>query len=273
MAKETNAIEANRQHPKQIMCIGRSDCLGRTGIQTDVKTIMALGNYATTVVTSVYANHQDTPFDANECTTTLIVRQMEEIITTVRPDCVKIGRLYSSEQVNLIERTLQRHLPDIKIVMAPILVGPNDVEYQSVRALSALKRDLAVHTDLLVLSHREAEIITGAEIKDEDDLDHVATMILSLGCQAVLIAGVQLCLEDETHPQTVIDILATMNGIERFRDIPNPLINHPGAKTTLASACASYLADGLSIQEAVVKGREFMCKALADHVHIPVLDN
>lgn len=255
--------------PKQIMCIGRSDCLGQTGIQTDIKTIMALGNYASTVVTAVYAGSVDTPYDVNECSTTLIVRQIEEIITQIRPDCVKIGRLYSSEQVNIIEKTLTRLIPEVKIVMAPILIGPEGTQYLSVRAMSALKRDLAVRTELLVLSHKEAEIISGAEINEYDDLEHVAMMLLSIGCQAVLIAGVQLSLQEMDQDLEMVDILATMDGIEKFKDIPNPLINHPGAKTTLASACASYMADGYCVSDAVVKGRNFMMEALEDHVHIP----
>jgi hydroxymethylpyrimidine/phosphomethylpyrimidine kinase len=83
-------------------------------------------------------------------------------------------------------------------------------------------------------------------------MQHAARALLALGAPAVLLKGGHL------EGDTVVDLLATQDGVEEFSDGRIETRHTHGTGCTLASAVAAGLAQGLRLSEAVVRGRRYV---------------
>lgn len=240
----------------RVLAIGLSDCLGRAGLQGDVRAITAMGGRASTVVTVVTADDTSMAFDWVEMSPTIIVRQFERILLVEGADCIKIGQLHSEEQIDLVANLILRRAQGLPVVMAPVVASIDGAPRLSVRAASALKRALLVMAELLCVSVREAEVLTGMTVRDEDAMMEAAAMMLTLGARNVIVHGGAFGRDVAT------DILATQDDILRYDDGPAGAHMVYGAKTALAGAAAAGLAKGLAIEAAVAGAREYLKFAL-----------
>jgi len=242
----------------RVMCIGRSDSLGGGGVQGDVKAITALGGYGTTVVTNVTAGDGVETFDNVELTPTIIVRQMETIITDIGVDCIKMGQLASAEQIDIIANTMERLTPTAPLVLAPVLLKPDGTSRMTTRALAALKRRLIFCAQAISVTVPEAELLTGMEINDVDAMMHAAFMLLTFGCKAVLVHGAQF------GPEGLTDILATEDDVVILDDAPSQADKFYGAKTALAAAIATGMAQGMETIPAIHRARAYTHKGMLE---------
>lgn len=236
----------------RVLAIGLSDCLGRAGLQGDVRAVTAMGGRAATVVTVVTADDTSMAFDWVELSPTIIVRQFERILLVEGADCIKIGQLHSEEQIDLIANLIRRRADTTPVVISPVVASIDGAPRLSVRAASALKRELLVMAELICVSVREAEVLTGMTVRDEDAMMEAAAMMLTFGANNVLVHGGAFGREAAT------DILATQDDVLRFEDSPAGAHMVYGAKTALASAAAAGLARGRPIDLAVAGAREYL---------------
>jgi|GEM_PF-622791 len=252
------APEKAEKQPGQgrVLAIGRSDCLCRAGVQGDVRTITTLGGYPSTVVTVVTADDTNQAFDWVELPPTIIVRQLERVLKDQGIDCIKIGQLHSEEQIDIVANTIERLVDNVPLIVAPVLVAHDGMPRLSVRAASALKRRLLIMASVLCLSVREAEILAGMEIKDEDMLTDAAFMLLTLGCKTVFVHGGDFGRDKAT------DILATEHDVIRFDDGLPQAEKLLGAKTAVSSAIATGIAQGMELLEAVHYARQHLQEAV-----------
>lgn len=235
----------------RVMCIGRSDCLGRAGVQGDAQTVSQLGGLPATVITMVCADDSTNAYDWVEMPPTIIVRQLERILRDLGVDCVKIGQLHSQETIDIITNTLERLTRDLPMVVSPVLVSADGQPRHSVRSMAALKRKLLVHTTVLAVSSREAELLTGMEIRDPDAMMNAAAMLLTLGARSVFVHGGMFGSDSTT------DILVTEDDIHTY----TAHLSHEsvfGAKTALSAAIATGIAQGRTIQAAVELARDHL---------------
>lgn len=242
----------------RVMCVGRSDSLGGGGIQGDIKAITALGGYATAVVTNVTAGDGVETFDNVELTPTIIVRQMETIITEIGVDCIKMGQLASGEQIDIIANTMERLMPDVPLVLAPVLLKPNGQSRMTTRALATLKRRLIFCAQAISVTVTEAELLTGMEIRDQDAMMHAAFMLLTFGCKAVLVHGAQF------GPEGLTDMMATEDDVVILDDAPSQADNFYGAKTALAAAIATSMAQGMDTETGIHRARAYTHKGMKE---------
>ncbi len=102
----------------------------------------------------------------------------------------------------------------------------------------------------------EAEVLVGQPIGDLPAMRRAAELLLTLGVPAVLLKGGHLAGE------TVVDLLATEDGVEEFTDRRIHTRNTHGTGCTLASAVAAGLAQGLGLTAAVARGRNYVRRAM-----------
>jgi hydroxymethylpyrimidine/phosphomethylpyrimidine kinase len=102
----------------------------------------------------------------------------------------------------------------------------------------------------------EAEILAGRSIDTIEAMHAAAAELLGLGCRAVLLKGGHLA------GNTVHDVLATAAG-QCVWESPRIETRHThGTGCTLASGIAAGLAQGLDIEEAVDRAREYVRRAI-----------
>jgi len=102
----------------------------------------------------------------------------------------------------------------------------------------------------------EAEALTGLTIKTEDHMIEAAKILMTCGPQAVLLKGGHL------EGPNLVDILLTKEGVSRFTGQRIESRHTHGTGCTLASAIACGLGQGLSIVDAVTRGRIYVRKAM-----------
>jgi hydroxymethylpyrimidine kinase/phosphomethylpyrimidine kinase/thiamine-phosphate diphosphorylase len=123
-------------------------------------------------------------------------------------------------------------------------------------ALIVLKERLIPLSYLLTPNIPEAEKLTGLVIVDEEGMQEAARLLCRMGARNVLIKGGHL-------PEGVsVDILFDGSGFTRFQ-VPRILTkNSHGTGCTLASAIATFLAQGEPLQKAVARAKEFVTQAI-----------
>ena len=239
----------------RILVVAGSDSGGGAGIQADIKTIMALGGYATTALTAVTA--QDTLGVHGVVTIPpgFVALQMRRVLDDIGADAVKSGMLGDAATIEAVAGVLAER-PALPFVLDPVMVAKGGHALLEPGAVAALKRLLVPLASVLTPNVPEAEALCGTTIRTVDDLEHAAAALLTLGAPAVLVKGGHL------EAEVVTDVLATAQGVVRFTS-PRQATRHThGTGCTLASAIAAGLAQGMRLQDAVVRACAYVQAAI-----------
>jgi len=123
-------------------------------------------------------------------------------------------------------------------------------------AVEALRKQLLPLADLVTPNIPEAEALTGLAIKGPDDMEAAANAILAMGPASVLLKGGHL------EGDKLVDVLVTPLGTEKFKSTRIDTRHTHGTGCTLASAIATGLAQGMMIEEAVGRARDYVLEAI-----------
>jgi hydroxymethylpyrimidine/phosphomethylpyrimidine kinase len=123
-------------------------------------------------------------------------------------------------------------------------------------------RDLLVpRAALLTPNAPEAEALTGLTVASTDDLRRAGEALLALGAHAVLMKGGHV-LNGEGGGERVIDLLITRQGETAFEGERIDTRHTHGTGSTLASACAVGIAQGLPLEQAVARAWGYVAEAI-----------
>ena len=145
----------------------------------------------------------------------------------------------------------------LPLVVDPVMVAKGGARLLDVEAMSALKARLLPLATLVTPNLPEAEVLCGMSIADEPTMRLAASMLLTLGPQAVLLKG------GHGGEDIVLDLLATADGIREFRHPRQQTRHTHGTGCTLASAVACGLAAGLALERAVEQALTYVQAASA----------
>ena len=87
---------------KTALTIAGSDSSGGAGIQADIKTMQANGVYAMSAITALTAQNTTGVTGIMEVSPEFLEKQLDAVITDIRPDAVKIGMVSSEELIKMI---------------------------------------------------------------------------------------------------------------------------------------------------------------------------
>jgi len=241
----------------RVLIVAGSDSGGGAGIQADVKTVTALGGYAATAITALTAQSTRGVFGVVPVDPLFVAKQMEVVLSDIGADCVKTGMLHSAEVIEHVVRTLERHARGVPVIVDPVMVAKGGAALLAVEAVSALKLRLVPCAALLTPNAPEAEALSGVRLESPDDMGRAADALLGLGAGAVLVKGGHLAGE------TVVDLLRTADGVERRFESPRLVSRSThGTGCTLASAIAAGVAEGLRLEDAVARARDYVMQAI-----------
>jgi hydroxymethylpyrimidine/phosphomethylpyrimidine kinase len=198
-----------------------------------------------------------------------IRQQIEIVLDDLGADALKTGMLHDAAVIETVAAVVAERAAGIPLVLDPVMVAKGGAPLIEEGAIGALKRLLVPQAAVLTPNLPEAEILAGHAIPDLATMRGTATELLQLGCRAVLLKGGHL------PGDTVYDVLATADG-QRIWNSPRIHSRHThGTGCTLASAIAAGLAQGLGIEAAVERAREYVQRAIASapglgHGHGPL---
>ena len=240
----------------RVLTIAGSDSGGGAGLQADLKVITALGGYGMSVITAITAQNTLGVTRIQDVDLDVIEAQIDAVLLDVGVDVVKIGMLASPEIVRTVAKALHRHGVK-RIVLDPVLRATSGASLGGDDTAQAMITELFPMATLITPNMEEASLLLGHEISGADDFKMAAQQLLEMGPQAVLIKGGHL---DATHTQ-ITDFLmwkTLEDGLEvtqskEFKHYRVNTLNTHGTGCSLASAIATYLADGHDLSHAVAK--------------------
>ncbi len=240
---------------KTALTIAGSDCSGGAGIQADMKTMTMNGVYAMSVITALTAQNTTGVRSILEVTPEFLGDQLDMIFEDIAPDAIKIGMVSSKELIEVISQKLENYKGK-NIVVDPVMVATSGSELMKNDAVTTLVDKLFPIATLVTPNIPEAQVLSGIEIKKEEDMMVTAKKIGDTYNCAVLIKGGH-SINDAN------DLLYSKGEFKWFygKRIDND--NTHGTGCTLSSAIASNLAKGYNIEESVQRAKDYISGALS----------
>jgi hydroxymethylpyrimidine/phosphomethylpyrimidine kinase len=241
----------------RVLIVAGSDSGGGAGIQADVKAVTVLGGYAATAVTALTAQNTQGVFGVVSVDPDFVAQQMEVVLSDIGADAIKTGMLHSAAVIAVVASTLQRLASNIPVVVDPVMVAKGGTQLLADEAREALVQLLLPQAALVTPNVPEAEALSGVRIRTLDDMRRAGDLILASGASAVLLKGGHL------PGNTVVDVLRTIDG--EAREFEHPRVetrSTHGTGCTLASAVATGIAEGLTLEAAVDAARRYVLQAI-----------
>lgn len=239
---------------KTALTIAGSDSSGGAGIQADIKTMLANGVYAMSAITALTAQNTTGVTGIMEVTPDFVGEQLDNIFTDIYPDAVKIGMVSAGPIITQIADKLEEYGAK-NIVVDPVMVATSGSRLIGDDAIATLKARLLPIACVLTPNIPEAEVLSGMEVKTEEDMIAAAKAISDTYHCAVLCKG--------GHQLNDANDLLYRDGIYKWfygKRIDNP--NTHGTGCTLSSAIASNLAKGFDLDTSVERAKAYVSGAL-----------
>lgn len=242
----------------RVLTIAGSDSGGGAGIQADIKAISATGSYAASVITAVTVQNTIGVQDVFPVPEHIIAAQIDSVLSDIGADAIKIGMLHSAGTVLTIKEALIRNGAR-NIVLDPVMVSTSGHRLIEESAISVLLNELIPMATVITPNIPEAEILSGMKICSADDLPAVARKLSSGGRVSVMLKAGHM------DDPVVRDIFYNA-GNDTITELPSRRIDTPnthGTGCTLSSAFASFLAQGLTPDEAAIAAKNYISDAIS----------
>jgi hydroxymethylpyrimidine/phosphomethylpyrimidine kinase len=239
----------------RVLIIAGSDSGGGAGIQADIKTVTMLGGYAATAITALTIQNTLGVSGVHAAPLEVVEAQARAVLDDIGADVIKTGMLGDAPTVELVARLIEEAA--LPAVVDPVMVAKGGAALLAEDAVRAVRERLLPRAALLTPNAPEAEALTGIAVASPDDQRRAGEALLQAGAQAVLMKGGHL------PGERVVDILMTASGETVFEAERIQTRHTHGTGCTLASACATGLAQGLSLTDAVARAWAYVQEALA----------
>jgi hydroxymethylpyrimidine/phosphomethylpyrimidine kinase len=247
-----------KTRPLCVLTVAGSDSGAGAGVQADVRTIHALGDYALTAITAVTAQNTRGVKAWRAVPTDLLSAQIEAVLVDFPVASIKTGLLPGVAAVRAVARALRR-FPRVPLVLDPVIGSTSGTRFLSEAGLRVLKKELLPRAMLVTPNWPEAEALSGLGVRNVDDAVKAAREILKSGCGAVLLKG------GHGPGRKCEDVLVSAAGeVTRFSGSRIATRNTHGTGCVLSAAIAWELGRGVELIDAVRRARRFLRKALRE---------
>ncbi len=224
----------------RILIIAGSDSGGGAGIQADIKTVTMLGGHAMTAITAVTAQNTLGVEAVHLIPTDIVIAQIDAVVRDIGVDAVKIGMIGSAETAVAVADWLERL--SVSIVFDPVMVATSGAALADDATISAFRRLIKIAT------------LTTPNLPE----------LAALGGEAAL-SGPTLVKGGHDAGDVIVDRLVDKQSERaRWEGARIHTLSTHGTGCTLASAIATGLGQGMSLEDAITRARQFVRLALRD---------
>lgn len=230
----------------------------------------AHGCYAMTATTALTAQDTTKVYDIHVTPPDFLRKQIDACIDDVGVDAVKLGMLASEPSVQVVAEALKsRQIPII--VLDPVMVSTSGSQLLPEDAVQSLRENLIPLCTISTPNLPEAQLllrnagIVTKEPESVDDVKQLAQQVQSLGSKHVLLKGGHLPLtkddkisKSEADHHTVLNVLCGEGKTILMKSRYVNSTNTHGTGCSLASAIASNLASGMSVERAVWQANAYV---------------
>lgn len=234
-----------------VLIISASDPTSGAGMQADIQTVSSLGCHPLTVITGLTVQDTKGVHHVSPVESKLFEAQARIILDDSKVDLIKCGMLSSEENIRVLAKLLNEY-PNIPVVLDPIMASGRGDELTSESMRQLMIELILPRVTLLTPNIMEArQLVKLDDQVKEISIDEAAKRLLASGCENVLITGAHEDTDD------VVNRLYLSDGETEsyaWKRLPH---EYHGSGCTLASAIAAYVAQGLSLKQAVEEGQGF----------------
>jgi hydroxymethylpyrimidine/phosphomethylpyrimidine kinase len=240
----------------RVLVVAGSDSGAGAGVQADIKTVLALGGYATTALTALTAQNTLGIHGMMAVPPSFVRRQMEVVLDDIGADCIKTGMLHSAATLDVVVEVIATRAAGVPLVVDPVLAASDGTLLLDEAALDAVKSRLIPRATVLTPNLPEAEILTGMRLRDLDDMKRAAAMLAALGSRCVLLKGGHM-------PGAMVrDVFFDEKGMAVIESPRIETRHTHGTGCTLAAGIAVGLAQGMAPLAAVRRARLYLTAAI-----------
>ena len=276
-----------KSYPR-VLTIAGSDSGGGAGIQADIKSISATGSYAASAITAVTVQNTLGVEAVHPVPVETISAQIRAVLSDIGADAVKIGMLHSAEVVLAVRDALLQAEEQwwirpadgsgaFNIVLDPVMVATSGHRLIEESAIRVLTEELLPLARVITPNIPEAEILAGMTIRSQEDLPAVARALSAKASRRTPVSV--LMKAGHLTDDKLVDVF--YNAEEgRIVELPSERVrtqNTHGTGCTLSSALASFLAQGLPLDDAARAATSYIHAAIVSgasytigHGHGPV---
>lgn len=241
------------------LTIAGSDSGGCAGVQADIKTFSSLGVFATSVVTAITAQNTIGVIDVMPISSDIVKKQFNAVMDDFNVGAIKVGMLFSKDNVFSISYTYKEYNRNIPLVIDPVMISTSGNSLILDETIEAIKEFLFPIATIITPNLNEASTLLNKKIQTINEMeDGAMELVNEYGVNSVLIKGGHLEGND------MVDIFYS-------KDISRPImfkskkintINTHGTGCTLSSAIAAFLAIGHSLEESLHLSKEYITQAI-----------
>jgi hydroxymethylpyrimidine/phosphomethylpyrimidine kinase len=242
--------------PFCVLTIAGSDSGGGAGIQSDMRTIRAVGGHALVAVTAVTAQDTKGVSAWSPVRDALIRAQIDSALGGYPVSAAKTGLLPGPGAVRAVLAGIRRH-PSIPLVVDPVLASSSGTRFVSAEGMRVLRTRLFPRAFLVTPNWPEAAALTGLPVRSHAQASKAGARLAKECGRPVLVKG--------GHAPGAVcrDCLVMPSGDVVWYEFPRVATpNTHGTGCVLSAAIAAWLGRGASLTEAVRLAQSFLHRAL-----------
>lgn len=252
-----------RTAPPTVLTIAGSDSGGGAGLQADLRTFFACGVHGMTAVTAVTVQNTLGVSGFTAIPPDVVAAQMTAVATDIGIGAAKTGMLANREIIEAIAAACDRldigRSRGTPFVVDPVAASMHGDPLLHETALDALRSELFPRATLVTPNLDEVRLLTGLDVRSQDQLADAAKAVHDFGPQWTLIKSGHL-----TEDADCVDLLYDGS---TFIELPGPRFrtrHTHGGGDTMASSITAALAKGSSVPDAVRFGKWFVTNSVRD---------
>ena len=218
----------------------------------DAEAFRALGFHPACVVAAITVQDTERVWRVMGVDPGLMKEQAEAVFKDLDVAAVKVGVLWSRENVEATAKLLQSRL-DLPRVVDPVLRAKRGERLIEEEALDTLIKKLLPVASVATPNAEEASELTGVEVRSEEGVEEALRALNKMGVEAPVVKG-------WVRSGVAVDAVL-LKGRVHFLEA-EALGEVRGSGCAFSAALAAYLARGLSVLDALREARRFTRKVL-----------
>ncbi|MFQ5497734.1 MAG: bifunctional hydroxymethylpyrimidine kinase/phosphomethylpyrimidine kinase [Nitrosopumilus sp.] len=231
-----------------ILSIGGSDPSTGAGIQSDVKTFLSLNVHGLTVITAITSQNTSSFGIVEPVSQKMLKNQLEYVMSDFKIDGIKIGMVYNSEIVKILNYQLKKL--KVPIVVDPVIKSTTGGMLIEKTAIKDFQKYIIPLASIITPNKFEAEILSKCKINSKNTIEKVAKKIQKKGAKNVVITGI------ETKNKKIVDFVLEGNRKYLVSGDKITKINH-GSGCNYSAALIFALAKNKKIKESIKYAKKF----------------
>ena len=242
------------------LTVAGSDPSGGAGIQADLNTFSRLGVYGMSVIVALTAQNTTGVSGLMEVPADFVAKQWDSVMSDIPVNAMKTGMLGNSANIDVTADMIDKY--GLKnVVVDPVMTSTSGAKLLATDAVDTLRKKLIPRALLTTPNADEARILTGIDVRSQDDMEEAAKRLRDMGSQFVLVKGGHM-------EGDAVDVLFDGSVFNYFRSVRIGHTNIHGTGCVLSAAITAYLALGNPVDDAVRLGKDFITEAIATSLRI-----